>query len=100
MQKNFHQNKRTGIKLVGSFIFLNCKKNQEKDVIEYLQKIPEIKDIQCVSGAYDILVKIQAPTTDELNEIITWKIRKIKNVMSTYTLKINEEVTYCKDSNS
>ena len=85
--------------MVGAFIFLNCKKNQEKNVIEHLRKIPEIKDMQCVSGAYDILVKIQASTIDELHEIITWKIRKIKNVRSTYTLKINEEATDCKDDN-
>ena len=56
--------------------------------------------MQCVSGPYDILVKIQASTIDELHEIITWKIRKLKNVRSTYTLKINEEATDCKDDNS
>jgi len=86
--------------LVGFFIFLNCKKNQEKDVIEHLQQIPEVKDMQCVSGAYNIIVKIQTSTTNELHEIITWKIRQLKNVRSTYILKINEEVTYCKDDNS
>ncbi|WP_316505491.1 Lrp/AsnC ligand binding domain-containing protein [Nitrosopumilus sp.] len=86
--------------MVGSFILLNCKKNQEKNVIAYLKEISEVKEIQCVSGPYDILVKIQAPTVDELHEIITWKIRKLKNVRSTYTLKINEEATDCKDDNS
>ncbi|MGI9566745.1 MAG: Lrp/AsnC family transcriptional regulator [Nitrosopumilus sp.] len=86
--------------MAGSFILLNCKKNQEKNVIAYLKEISEVKEIQCVSGPYDILVKIQAPTVDELHEIITWKIRKLKNVRSTYTLKINEEATDCKDDNS
>ena len=86
--------------MAGSFVLLNCKKNQEKDVITNLRNIPEVKEMQCVSGPYDILVKIQASTIDELHEIITWKIRKLKNVRSTYTLKINEEATDCKDDNS
>ena len=85
--------------MAGSFVLLNCKKNQEKDVIANLRNIPEVKEMQCVSGPYDILVKIQASTIDELHEIITWKIRKLKNVRSTYTLKINEEATDCKDDN-
>ena len=86
--------------MAGSFVFLNCKKNQEKDVIANLRKIPEVKEMQCVSGPYDILVKIQAPTVDELHKAITWKIRKLKNVRSTFTLKINEEVTDCKYDDS
>ena len=85
--------------MAGSFVLLNCKKNQEKDVIANLRNIPEVKEMQCVTGPYDILVKIQASTIDELHEIITWKIRKLKNVRSTYTLKINEETTDCKDDN-
>ena len=83
--------------MAGSFVLLNCKKNQEKDVIANLRKMPEVKEMQCVSGPYDILVKIQARTVDELHKTITWKIRKLKNVRSTYTLKINEEATDCKD---
>ena len=83
-----------------SFILLNCNKNQDKEIIARLREISEVKEIQCVTGPFNILVKAEASTIEELNEIITWKIRKIKNVRSTYTLKINEEATDCKDDNS
>ena len=85
--------------MVSSFVLLNCKKSQEKNVVAQLRQIPEVKDIQCVSGPYDILVKTEASTIEKLHEAITWKIRKIKSVRSTYTLKINEEATDCKDDN-
>ena len=85
--------------MAGSFLLLNCKKNQEKNVIAELRDISEVKEIQCVTGPYDILVKAEASTIEELHEAITWKIRKIKNVRSTYILKINEEATDCKDDN-
>ena len=83
----------------GCFLLLNCKENQEKDVIVQLRKIPEVKEMQCISGPYDILVKVQAPSIDEMHDAVTWKIRKLKNVRSTYSLKINEEATDCKDDN-
>ncbi len=85
--------------MAGSFLLLNCKNDHEKDVIAQLRVMTEVKDIQCVSGPYDILVRAEAPTIKELNEAITWKIRKLKNVRSTYILKINEEATDCKDDN-
>ena len=64
-----------------------------------LKKISEIKEIQCLTGPYDILTKMESSTIEELHETITWKIRKISDVKSTYTLKINEESTDCKDGN-
>lgn len=82
-----------------AFVLLNCKENQEKDVIARLKKIPQVKETQCIVGPYDILIKVESSTRDELQAIITWEIRKIKNVRSTYTLKINEEATDCKDDN-
>ena len=60
-----------------------AKKVIEKSVVAQLRQIPEVKDIQCVSGPYDILVKTEASTIEKLHEAITWKIRKIKSVRST-----------------
>lgn len=85
--------------MAGAFVLLNCKENQEKDVIAHLKEVPQVKETQCIIGPYDILVKVEAPSIEELHEVITWQIRKIKNVRSTYILKINEGATDCKDDN-
>ena len=85
--------------MAGAFVLLNCKENQEKEVIVQLKEVPQVKETQCIIGPYDVLVKVEAPTIEELHEVITWQIRKIKNVRSTYILKINEEATDCKDDN-
>ncbi len=82
-----------------AFVLLNCTENNEKDVISHLKEISQVTETQCITGPYDVLVKVEASTLEELNETITWKIRKIKNVRSTYILKINEEATDCKDDN-
>lgn len=80
-----------------AFVLLNIKENQEKDVISQLKEISHVKDIQCVKGAYDILVKVEAPTEELLNRVITWKVRKIKNIRSTYTLQIDHDSKECRD---
>ncbi len=37
-------------------------------------------------GAYDIIAKVEADSTDKLRETITWKIRKMSKIRSTLTL--------------
>ena len=61
-----------------SFILLNCNKNQDKEIIACLREIHEVKEIQCVTGPFNILVKAEASTNEELNEIITWKFARSK----------------------
>jgi len=85
--------------LPAAFVLLNCTENNEKEVISILKGLSQVTETQCITGPYDVLVKVESPTLEELNETITWKIRKIKNVRSTYILKINEEATDCKDDN-
>lgn len=85
--------------MAGSFVLLNCTENTEKDVISHLRDVPQVIETQCITGPYDLLVKVESPTLEELHEVITWKIRKIKNVRTTYILKINEEATDCKNAN-
>lgn len=75
-----------------SFLLLNCKAEQINKIIPKLEKISQIKEIQRTSGSYDILVKIEAITMNEIDSIITWKIRNIKEVRTTVTLKINSDV--------
>tara|TARA_B100001167_G_scaffold152946_1_gene100361 strand:+ start:713 stop:976 length:264 start_codon:yes stop_codon:yes gene_type:complete len=44
-----------------------------------------------VYGVYDIILKISSGSTDILRNIITNKIRKIKNIQSTLTMMVIEE---------
>ncbi len=55
-----------------------------------LLKIEGVSEAYIVYGVYDIVVKIKAPTTEALKEIISSKIRKISNVRSTLTMIVVE----------
>jgi DNA-binding Lrp family transcriptional regulator len=58
----------------------------EIDVMNDILKIDGVKEATGTFGQYDILVKVQASTRQELDKIITKKIRVVSNVLSTNTL--------------
>ncbi len=51
-----------------------------------LKKINDVKEAFVVYGVYDLVVKVEAKTAEELRNIITWNIRKQDKVRSTLTL--------------
>lgn len=73
-----------------AFLLINCYHNSEESVLEKIKTIISVKELCCVVGNYDILVKIESNTVDELKSIINWKIRKIDKIRSTTTLVCTE----------
>lgn len=58
----------------------------EEEVIKKLKQIENVKEVHGVFGVYDIVVKIEAPNNDVLQNIITNKIRKMEKISSTLTM--------------
>lgn len=67
-------------------VLINCDTGSERSVIEELKPTEGVKEVHGIFAAYDIIVKLECPTTERLREIIAWKIRKIQHVRSTLTL--------------
>ena len=53
-----------------------------------LLQLESVKEAKGTFGYYDILVKIKAPSDRDIENVITKKIRKIKNVNATTTLSV------------
>ncbi len=60
----------------------------EVDVMNDILKIEGVKEVLGTYGQYDIFVKVQVPTRSEIEQIITQKIRRVGNVLSTTTLSV------------
>jgi DNA-binding Lrp family transcriptional regulator len=65
---------------------INCEMGSENSVIEKIKPVECVKEIQGVFGNYDVLVKLQSVTIDEISETITTKIRGIEKIRCTTTL--------------
>lgn len=69
-----------------AYILIQCDLGAEVDIIKSMTKIPEIKEVRGTYGIYDIFCKVQADSKDELDDVITNKVRKIPKIRSTITL--------------
>ena len=69
-----------------AYVLINCDLGSEDKIISDLRKLEHIKDAVGTFGAYDIVAKIEAETSEQLRETVTWKIRKMDKVRSTLTL--------------
>ena len=74
-----------------SFVLVQCAIGHEMEVLRDLLKFDIVKEAKGTFGYYDILVKIEAASENEIEKIITKKIRKVKNVNTTTTLSVISE---------
>ena len=84
-------------KIIGAYILLNYKKVNEEKITKALKKIKEVKEVHCIEGPHNLIIKLESDSTETLQEVITWKIRKLDDVKATYTLRYDEESTACDD---
>ncbi len=74
-----------------AFILINTEMGSETKVLEALQKVVNVKEAFVVYGVYDLVVRVEADTMDQLKDIITWKIRRLNRVRSTLTLIVIQD---------
>ena len=69
-------------------MLVKAKMGHEVDVMNDILKIDGVKEVLGTFGQYDIFVKVQVITRNEIERVITQKIRKVSNVLSTTTLSV------------
>ncbi|MGC1709441.1 MAG: Lrp/AsnC ligand binding domain-containing protein [Nitrosotalea sp.] len=78
-----------------AYILLNSQPNSEVEIISKIKEIVKggqsVKyEIQGVYGVYDIIVKVECESMDDIrNELL--KIRRVNKIVSTITMLVNEE---------
>ncbi len=78
-----------------AYVLINSELGTDVDVISQIKKIFEDEgissyEIQGVYGVFDIVIKISSDD-EKLRNLITNKIRKIKQVQSTLTMMVIEK---------
>jgi DNA-binding Lrp family transcriptional regulator len=69
-----------------AFVLVNVEAGADKEVLEEIRKIPEIKASHMVYGIYDIVAIVESETLEKLREMVTKKIRQLVKVRSTVTM--------------
>lgn len=73
-----------------AFVLLNAELGKENELLDQVRSIEYIKYVYVLYGAYDLVVKIEAPDNETLKKTISNQIRQLKNVRSTLTMTVIE----------
>jgi len=65
-----------------AYVVLNSEIGFERDILEVLKEIPEVREASRVYGVYDIIIRVEADTVGELKEL-NREIRQMEKVRST-----------------
>ena len=74
-----------------AYVLVKSEMAHEMEVMKDILKIEHVKEAKGTFGVYDIFVKIEADTSQQVEDIITKQIRKIAHVLSTTTLSVIPE---------
>ena len=73
-----------------AYMLISCEIGEEHSIYSQLKEIPEIKDCIITYGSYDLVVKFETNTAEEMNKFISSKIRKLDKIRSTITLRVTD----------
>ena len=73
-----------------AYVLVNCELGAEEEVISEFKALEHVRSVYGTFGAYDIIVEVEADTTEKLRETVTSKIRKMDKIRSTLTLTVVE----------
>ena len=74
-----------------AYVLFNVGSGFEDQVLTETKNIEGVQEVYVSYGVYDLLIKIKTISMEELKELVTHKLRTIKNVRSTLTLILTED---------
>ena len=72
--------------MASAYLLLNVETGAEEEVMDKLKTLQEVKEAWMAYGVYDIIVRVEAETMEELKNTISWTIRRLDKVRSTMTM--------------
>ena len=76
-----------------AYVLINCDANRKETVLNELHRLPGALEVEKIHGAYDILIKLNQGSVEELKETIKWRLKKIPDIKSTVTLIAIEQAS-------
>ena len=69
-----------------AYVLLKVKPGYERNIVKELESIPEIENINELYGEWDIIIKASVRKIEDLDTLLSDKMRKIKGVTLTSTM--------------
>ncbi len=73
-----------------SYVLIVCEVGALESILTELKSLESVKEISGLFGSYDIIVKLEATSEEEIKDIVVSKIRNLKNIRTIVTLAVKE----------
>ncbi|MFD7246350.1 MULTISPECIES: Lrp/AsnC family transcriptional regulator [Streptomyces] len=74
--------------MVQAYILIQTEVGKASVVAETISKIPGIIQAEDVTGPYDVIVRAQADTVDELGRMVVAKVQQVDGITRTLTCPV------------
>ncbi|MEZ3180202.1 Lrp/AsnC ligand binding domain-containing protein [Streptomyces pimonensis] len=74
--------------MVQAYILIQTEVGKASSVAELIGKIPGVVQAEDVTGPYDVIVRAQADTVDELGRMVVAKVQQVDGITRTLTCPV------------
>ncbi len=67
------------------------KKVYQQDILDELKKLESVEEVYIITGSADLMARVRVKDLDEMNDLITFKLRKLDGVGGTQTMMVLKE---------
>lgn len=78
--------------MVMAYVLITVDVGKEREIFDSLKKLKSVVEISELYGEWDIIAKIKVDKFEELDKVITEKIRSIEGIKLTSTMLVAEYV--------
>ena len=77
--------------MVRAYILFTITPGAEEQVLKEVKLVDDIQEAYVTYGVFDLVLKVNADSSEGLKQLVTQRLRTIDNVRSTMTLMLTEE---------
>lgn len=74
--------------MVQAYILIQTEVGKASTVAEVIAQIPGVIQAEDVTGPYDVIVRAQADTVDELGRMVVAKVQQVDGITRTLTCPV------------
>jgi DNA-binding Lrp family transcriptional regulator len=68
------------------YLLVVVEVGQLEAVTQRIRTVPNVREVQAVTGPFDLIVKVEADHINEALDVVVHKVRKVPGIKSTETL--------------
>ena len=68
------------------FVMVKCDLGKVEDVANLIMEIEGVSEVHSVTGPFDLIVKLYAPSYDDFGDLIPDRLQKVPGIRETETL--------------